>query len=107
MIPPKLWDLRINNLKNITIFHKATGEIIAEVFCSGRSSAPNGPANARLITASPDLLQALKELASFWAHGLSVPDSQEDSAKARKIAMERAEELGRMAGDAIAKAEGR
>ena len=66
-----------------------------------------GFANACLIAAAPLMYRALKELSDFWGHGLSVPDNKEHSAKARQIATERAEELGRMAGVALAAAEGR
>ena len=51
----------------------------------------------------PELLEALKAMAGFWAYSLDKPNDEEPSEADQR----RAEELGEIAANAIAKAEGR
>lgn len=59
-------------------------------------------AEARLISAAPDLLAAVKAMASFWAYGLNKPKG----AKPNPADLKEVERLATMAADAVAKAEG-
>lgn len=66
--------------------------VVAEAFGrAGVHTRPNAEANARLISAAPDLYAALKEMVEWWE---TEGGRLEDSLSRAKAALEKAEGIG-------------
>ena len=75
---------------------------VVGVVDGNKTSQETTEANARLIAAAPELLEALEALGDWLAHGLAKPEG----AKPTAADMQRCEELGRQARAAVDKAKG-